>query len=292
VTVRRIDHVIFDYDGTCTDVPAVTENFFRSYLTSLNQRFLGQSAIDAAAWRGFLSRVRAASPDAGWTIKTTPAAPGAADPYIQAFEAARLVGRQTGKGDEIPREVFDEADGANPAPLRPELADILRFVHDRGARVTFISNSQQAKIQPRLEPLFGGALPDWLKIQPGGSKYTIGEPLIGATLPSPAFLARFLSLPGAVAPRGLGRPAYLRRPGYVTAISQALGGDVDALARTVFCGDIWEMDLAMPFHLGANIHLVTRATPFETYPYERDEITRAGDRGRTSDDLNGLRDWF
>src|SRR5262249_23345190 len=276
----------------CTDVPAVTDNFFRSYLEELNRRFLSQSPVDAARWQNALARVRAASPDAGWTINTTPAAPAAADPYIQAFEAGRLGGRETIGRDDVPREVFDEADKANPAPLRPELKDVLLFVHDQGALITFISNSSTAKIQPRLERLFGGELPNWIRIQTGGAKFSIGEPLIGATALSPTFLGRFRSQPGAVAPTGLGRPAYLHRASYATAISLALGGDVEALSRTLFCGDIWEMDLAMPFHLGANIHLVTRAAPFATYGYELDEVVKAGDRARKSDDLDGLRRWF
>src|SRR5262249_48390723 len=32
-----------------------------------------------------------------------------------------------------------------------------------------------------------------------------------------------------------------------------LDGDFDALTNTVFCGDIWEMDLAMPYALGAKV---------------------------------------
>src|SRR5207237_4506194 len=65
------------------------------------------------------------------------------------------------------------------------------------------------------------------------------------------------------------RPIYLRRGAYFEAINRVLAGDLDELTQTVFCGDTWEMDLAMPYALGAKVHLLDRAAPFETYCYER-----------------------
>ena len=71
-----------------------------------------------------------------------------------------------------------------------------------------------------------------------------------------------------------------------------MDGDFDVLTDTVFCGDTWEMDLAMPYALGANVHLLDRAAPFETYPYERQALAACGDRGKTSVDLSGLLAWL
>ena len=50
------------------------------------------------------------------------------------------------------------------------------------------------------------------------------------------------------------------------------------------------MDLAMPYELGAKVHLLDRAAPFETYCYERQALVAYGDRGKTSADLSGLLD--
>ena len=72
----------------------------------------------------------------------------------------------------------------------------------------------------------------------------------------------------------------------------SLAGDLDELTQTVFCGDTWEMDLAMPYALGAKVHLLDRAAPFETYCYERQAVAAYADRGKTSADLSGLLDWL
>jgi phosphoglycolate phosphatase-like HAD superfamily hydrolase len=287
-----IDHVIFDFDGTCTDIPAITENFLRSYLSELNKQFFTGSPVSGARWQDALNTVRKASPDAGWTVGTTPSAPGAADPYILSYEAAQLLRREQQRRDDVPGSVFDVSDAANPAPLRPELKDVLLVLRDRGARVTFISNSTRLKIQGRLEDLFDGTIPEFVRIQAGGEKYKIAEPPLGGAGLSGAFLALFRGVPAAMSCAGLARPVYLRRASYAGAISSALGGDVAALNRTVFCGDIWEMDLALPFHLGARIHLIARAAPFTTYRYELAQIAHGADRARTSIDLDGLREWL
>ena len=44
----------------------------------------------------------------------------------------------------------------------------------------------------------------------------------------------------------------------------------------------------MPYALGAKVHLLDRAAPFDTYPYEREALVGYGDRGKTSADLSGL----
>jgi hypothetical protein len=52
------------------------------------------------------------------------------------------------------------------------------------------------------------------------------------------------------------------------------------------------MDLAMPHALGANVHLLDRATPFNTYEYEKRAIETYGQRAKASDDLSGLLAWL
>ena len=69
-------------------------------------------------------------------------------------------------------------------------------------------------------------------------------------------------------------------------------GDFTLLPNTVFCGDIWEMDLAMPHALGANVHLLDRAAPFNTYEHEKRVIETYGQRAKASADLSGLLAWL
>jgi hypothetical protein len=64
------------------------------------------------------------------------------------------------------------------------------------------------------------------------------------------------------------------------------GDDPKAPEATLFCGDIWELDLAMPAALGFQTHLITRgAPPYATHDYE---LKAANKLGTVSTDLNGL----
>jgi hypothetical protein len=146
--------------------------------------------------------------------------------------------------------------------------------------------------------LFGDGNPLTAKIsvQSGAGKFRICElSWDHQAAVSTEATKRFQGLPVAYGGKPIPqaeRPIYLRRGAYFEAINRALKGDFDALTNTVFCGDIWEMDLAMPFALGAKVHLLDRAAPFDTYPYERQVLAAYGDRGKTSANLSGLLDWL
>jgi hypothetical protein len=79
---------------------------------------------------------------------------------------------------------------------------------------------------------------------------------------------------------GVARPVYLRRGSYF----EALCATQFPLAETLVVGDIWELDLAMPAALGAHVHLIQRASPFETYAYELGQLAK----GHSSVNLKGL----
>ena len=103
--------------------------------------------------------------------------------------------------------------------------------------------------------------------------------------------ARFEQLDGALRVDGLKRPIYLRRGSYFEAMCDVYNrfGDADKpienkLSETLVCGDIYELDLALPAALGAQVHLIERAEPFPLYDYER---ARMG-KGQISASLKAL----
>ena len=51
------------------------------------------------------------------------------------------------------------------------------------------------------------------------------------------------------------------------------------------CGDIFELDLALPAELGAHVHFIRRE---RTFDYELDAIRALGRRGGASDTLMPL----
>lgn len=290
-----ITDVVLDFDGTCTQIPLV----YKDYLERYRLKFVEVvESLSESEWKEAQTIVCQVSPKAGWMVGGCPAAPAAADPYILADESAKFVLRRRGKKNVPLPPLNASVYSATPAPWRNEaLSTFLRLI-ERGVRLHFISNSSTTMIQERLSQLFGGnnSLPDAISVQSDAGKFRICELAWDENILLPLEAqARFLALPatyGDLSMQGLERPIYLRRGAYFEAIYRALRGNLDVLNSTVFCGDIWEMDLAMPYALGANVHFVERAAPFQTYAYEREALKECGSRGKASADLSGLLEWL
>jgi hypothetical protein len=304
-TDSGLAHIILDFDGTCTQIPPIFEAYLDRYFKGLNESGLN---VTLSEWQDAQATVRVNSPKAGWTVAVCPSAPAAADPYILADEAIRLILRQRGATTSVPIppavhvQAYDEA----LAPWREEAFDTFSHLVEHGVQLHIVSNTDTKFINRRLRDLFGDGNPLTAKIsvQSGAGKFRICElswddQAAVSTEATGRLLTeatrRFQALPVAYGEKPLPqieRPIYLRRGAYFEAINRVLKSDFDALTNTVFCGDIWEMDLAMPFELGAKVHLLDRAAPFKTYCYERQALVAYGDRGKTSADLSGLLDWL
>jgi hypothetical protein len=293
----KVMHVVLDFDGTCTQIPKVWETYLELYFKGLVEAGLKITAND---WHEACTAVQKHSPHAGWTLGGSPAAPAAADPYILADESARLILRRRGDRTPVSPEVNAKAYRAAPAPWRVEALDTFSQLIDRGLRVHFVSNSSTAVITERLKELLTNhvSLADKFSVQSDAGKYRVCELDWDDKISSlsPKARARYAALPVAwdrgEDVKSIGRPIYLRRGAYFDAISRVLGGDFTLLPNTVFCGDIWEMDLAMPHALGANVHLLDRAAPFNTYEHEKRAIETYGQRAKASADLSGLLAWL
>ena len=98
---------------------------------------------------------------------------------------------------------------------------------------------------------------------------------------------RFLQIPAERHVPGLPRSVLLRRGRYYEALRRLWADSATTPERTLVCGDIYELDLALPDALGASIHLVLRKNVLE---YERRAIEAAGPRGSMSDELSGVLD--
>jgi FMN phosphatase YigB (HAD superfamily) len=285
-----IRYVVLDFDGTCTQVELASAGFLASYLAILEKA--NGRAPDALkpAWEAAIAEVRAASPNAGWTLFGAPStAPAAADPYILAGEASALLQRR-GTIQQVPVDAYARAYAANPAPWRPEGPRVLGALVERGLQVGFISNSERFAIQTRLTDVLNPhrELRGQIVVRGDAAKFRLQELPLGASGPSSVHRAAFEKLDGCVRAEGMSRPIYLRRGSYFEALCslwQELGASGYPIAETIVCGDIWELDLAMPKALGAAVHLIRRAPPYETYSYELAQLAMPDD---ASDDLDGL----
>jgi phosphoglycolate phosphatase-like HAD superfamily hydrolase len=277
--MARIRYVILDFDGTCTQVDRVSERFLSEYGKAIH--------ADDKAWDRALATVRKAAPDAGWTLANAPStAPAGADPFILAGEASALLARA--RGGNAP-DVFKAVYNSCVAPFRTELIDVLDALTKK-VKVAFISNSGETDIGNRLTDLLPPKLRAKIHISGGAQKFLVKEPLLDSKL-SAAERARFEQLDGALRVDGLKRPIYLRRGSYFEAMCDVYNrfGDAEKaiekkLEETLVCGDIYELDLAMPAALGTQVHLIERAEPFPLYEYER---ARMG-KGQISASLKAL----
>lgn len=286
-------HVVLDFDGTCTQVPAVYEHYLDLYGIELG-RALGLNL--GTAWKDAQQAVRDRSPRAAWMVAGCPAAPAAGDPYILADESAKYLARQRSLTLPTDLNAHAHAYATAPAPWRPEAKRTLSRLIDLGVTVAFVSNSSTKIVGARLDELFkdDAAPRSRISVFSDAGKFRICE-LPWDPPPSSATEARFAALSaaqGTQSPAETGRPIYLRRGQYFQAIERVLDGHLERLSTTVFCGDIWEMDLAMPAALGACVHLLTREQPFDTYEYETESLRAVGRRGKLSESLTGLLEWF
>jgi len=291
----KITDIVLDFDGTCTVIPQVYEDYLQQFLEELNSKVFPQQSVKPEEWNKAQDTVRANSPAAGWTLLgPIPSAPAAADPYILAFEASKLILKQRNSTITVPpAEIHQDCYAKHQAPWRPEAREVFNKLLSKGIRLHFITNSDKTAVTNRVLDLMNVTDLGSHNISVNGSaaKFIIGElqwyPPAVPSIPDHVKL-KFEELRASVTSFNIGRPVYLRRPSFFNIIYQVFN-ELNTLGGVVFCGDVWELDLAMPAHLGAKIHLVKRAWPFNTYPYE-EEATNAA-KGKISDDLKGLLEW-
>jgi phosphoglycolate phosphatase-like HAD superfamily hydrolase len=278
-----IRYVVLDFDGTCTRV-IDTAAAYLAEARRLLAAEIGDSAV--ADWERALATVRARSPLAGWMLAGAPSAPAGADPYILAGETAAYLMRRLAPGRKPP-DVHSRAYAKAPSAWRPEAAGVLDELVRRGFTVRFVSNSSTAKIEKRLDELHLEHR-NAIEVLGDAAKFAIREPSLDDDRIDPGRRAAFARLPAAESAAGLERPVYLRRGAYFEALCRVWGADADGAAKTIVCGDVYELDLAMPAYLGCHVHLIGRAAPYATYDYERHALQSHRPRAGASDDLRGL----
>lgn len=268
-------HVVLDFDGTCTRVEDVASAYVDHCLHIFETEV--QSGSEPRL-RAALAGVLEASPKAGWMLSGTPSAPAGADPYIHVGEAIRRFVKEAKITKHVPDDLHARANDLAEAPWRAEMIEVLEAFRAKDVVVHFVSNSKTTKIERRLDELLAGkeALRRSITVLGDAGKFRIREIEADASLPT-SMERLFTELPAAEPELVDGRPVYLRRGGYFEALSTVWGHENRA-DRTLVCGDIWELDLAMPTVLGAHVHLVEREAPYGTYDYEKRSIERLGRR--------------
>jgi hypothetical protein len=265
--------VVLDYDGTFTDIRDGNPGFDALYLRGLAE-LLAQADL-RQDWERVKELVRRRSPEQAWTIGGHATAPATADPYSLASTAAVQLLDERG----LPArraalsEIYAQAYKDAPYAFRPDARSVLAKLRET-VPTCFVTNSDSGVVTQRLtERLFPAGL-DNLGVMGNAQKFAIvppGEPD-----------ARFEKIAPETQEAHLERKILLGRGKYFDVLKQLwqlTGADA---ATTLVCGDVWELDLALPEALGAQVHLILRDN---TFPYEHAAVKRAGARGGCSANL-------
>lgn len=279
--MSSIECIVLDFDGTFTRVDEEAAPFVEAFRKGLAAQLArGSSSVDPDQRWDAAAKVIESDPDRhGWEYDGAIVAPAHADPYIRCTTIGQLLlaeeGLTVGQRTEILQGLYRECYPLSRTVFRPEAKQVVEAVLASGLPVYVVSNSATEHVRAKIDSL-DPAGKRAIKVRGDARKFVIHEPERAHPL--------FSSLPAQMEVAGLGRPMYLRRGHYFEALRKIWDETGARPETTMVCGDIFELDLAMPARLGARVHLVARP---ETPEYER-RAARAMPGGSTSQDLKGL----
>lgn len=276
--------LVLDFDGTMTDAEEEGRPFRGGYLED-TATLLGRSLDEVLALAERFEAEVAADPQAhGWVYGGEIVAPASVDPYLRVMP--------------VVRKIFDTFEAFANEGERNRLLDGILYKYNylktltafrdgarealvalEGTDTYVVTNSHTDAVANKILTL--GETPGgenalgWLveRVHGLARKYVVDDAF--------DLVPRDLSLPG------LARPVKLRRKSYFDVL-EALRAKVGAeWAEVAVCGDIFELDLALPLAMGARVGLVANAF---TPEYER-AFVQAHPLGRVVESLAELVDF-
>ncbi len=279
----RFACIVLDFDGTFTSAEEEGKPFVEAYRRDLARRLAGAGSAPSPhafdeAWAEAEAAIRARPAEHGWLFDGRIMAPGDADPYIRSSTAARMVMDRFGAfrdPDERERaltELYRASYEHSAIVFRDEARAVLTALLDARIPTHVVTNSDTEAVTRKIAALLSGTVAT-PPVHGGARKAVLMEP----AAPDAAFDA----LPATQKLDGLERPIYLRRGCYFEVLQAVWRRCGASPGNTLVVGDIYELDLAMPLHLGASVHLVCGPT---TPAYER-AFVAGHPRATLSDDL-------
>lgn len=271
--------VVLDFDGTFTDVEVEAADFESCYQADV-AALLEREIADT--WREEKAEIAAHPGKYGWVYGGVVVAPANADPYIRTTSVAQRVLDRFGAlkdpaaRNETVQGFYRRAYQRTKTAFRSDAREVLEALLATNLPVFIVTNAHTDMVERKLATL-APAGRERLGIRGEARKFVLGAPA--------APDARFTALPETKRLPGLERPLYLRRGAYYEVLSGLWRSTGTTPAQTLLCGDIYELDLAMPAELGVQIHLVAGRG---VAPYERDAVLSLGERGGVSDSLRPI----
>lgn len=274
--------IVLDFDGTFTEVDAEARPFVEVFRRAIAE-IVGPQI--AARWDATRERVLADPDGHGWENEGRIVAPAHADPYVLSTSIAQILVAECGTIAPAERaatveRVFGSSYPHAAVAFRPDARMVVEALVKSGLPVFVVTNSRTEHVKAKLEKLAPAGL-EHVVVRGDARKFVVTAPELPLVSP---WTERWSAIPESRVVAGLGRPVYLQRGAYFDAIrriSEETGVEPEAM---LVCGDIWELDLALPALLGARIHLVTRPGT----PDHEKRAVRATRGGSTSANLAGL----
>jgi FMN phosphatase YigB (HAD superfamily) len=274
--------IVLDFDGTFTRVDEEAASFVPLYREHLGQLVGQKPDAFIAQWAAIDSRMDASPSSHGWTDAAGRiVAPAYADPYVksraiagQILDDAHLFMAQKDRVAVL-EYLFGLGRSAVIPVFRPEAAQAIQALAATGARLYVVTNSGTVDVKKKLEAHLREAAAH-LDVRGDSKKFVLRGEAEAWAGPGDIPLSMRLA--------GLERPVYLHRPHYLAVLERIWAECGAGPQDTLVCGDIFELDLALPAALGASIALITRPN---TPSFELD-AARTHPRGRVISALTEL----
>lgn len=266
--------IVLDFDGTFTDVEKEGAAFTAGYKAVLAE-LLGRDI--GALWAAEEEKTK--DPNAGWAVGGAVVAPANCDPYIRctciaSYVCERLCILPTLEVREMllqPIYNYCYKKYTISAP-RPEAARVLQaLASNPNLEVRVVTNSETETVSQKIKALTPG----------------VTVPVIGSAKKYSVVAGSVPGVPESQSVASAKRPLLLQRGNYHKILKELWAGNGIKPEHTLVCGDIFELDLALPMALGTRGHLLARDN---AHAFERDALAFYGARGSSSADLDGLVD--
>ena len=266
-------NIVTDFDGTVTDVQKEAETYYLTYL----ERLAVVCSIKSDELEGMMAMARSTilqnPTEYGWTVDGKIIAPATSDPYLFTQSCAMLVlKKEAGRYGVPPKEEWSELISSLFAYSYPKAGIYFREgaleyvkVLSQFSKLTVVTNSSTDSVERKLKMLLG--VDQTIKVVGNAKKYKLDP--------------TWKEVPESTTIKGLKRPVYLRRKNYANVLTSL--GDVDAV-----CGDIWELDLALPERFGIYTGLILS----DNTPIWEKEHYKNFENGVASNTLGEISDLF
>ena len=272
-----VECIVLDFDGTFTLVDREAVPFVEGFVDGLRE-IVGSEL--AARWDETRERVKADPDRYGWEHGGTIVAPSHADPYILATTVGQILLTEAGIDSRATRTEHLQALYQQNYPraltvFRPDAKSVIETLVRASIPLFVVTNSRTDHVAAKLEALAPKGLSQ-ITVRGDARKFVLKEPDVVDDA--------WRRVPEHRELPGLSRPIHLRRGAYYEQLRRIWDETGTDAAGTLVCGDIFELDLALPSALGTRVHLVARP---DTPEYER-RAARSRVGGSVSQELSGL----